>query len=89
MMDRQVREWAYATNSCTVQKVSRQGRQLWEESDGEAPYASPKNVHQALVPQCSDVALVEAHCAACQCENVHEDHHKNAAVMATAKPLPL
>ncbi|KAJ8425493.1 LOW QUALITY PROTEIN: hypothetical protein Cgig2_029575 [Carnegiea gigantea] len=53
----------------------------------EVLYGSPKNVRQALVPQGPDVALVEVHRAASQCENIHEDHHKNAVVMAIAKPL--
>ncbi|KAJ8447199.1 hypothetical protein Cgig2_030430 [Carnegiea gigantea] len=35
------------------------------------------------------ITLVEAHHAASQCEKVHEDYHKNATVMATAKILSL
>ncbi|KAJ8428045.1 hypothetical protein Cgig2_007622 [Carnegiea gigantea] len=64
-------------------------RQLWEEGHGEVLHGSPKDVRQTLIPQGSDIAVVEAHRAASQCEKVHEDHRKYAAVMATAKPLPL
>ncbi|KAJ8435440.1 hypothetical protein Cgig2_012561 [Carnegiea gigantea] len=48
-----------------------------------------EDVCQILVLQGSNIAMVEAHRAASQCEKVHEDHHKYAAFMATAKLLSL
>jgi len=77
------------THRTIVHEVSRWGRQLWEEGHGEVQYGSSKDVCQALARQGLDIALVEAHRAASQYAKVHEDYRKDAAVMATAKPLSL